>query len=103
MRKLTVAFLLALTSLVADAQEDRVVIEAYKTVACSSVKNMIEFVSGEYQEIPQWSGVGTATKFILMVNKKSGTWTMIEYNDDLACMIAHGARSTVINFGKIKS
>jgi hypothetical protein len=97
MRNIAVAFLLALTSLVVDAQ----IYKSDKPVVCSSLKNVIEYVSSEYDEIPFWRGSDETSKYILMVNNKTSTWTMIQYNNDLACVVGVGENAKLINLGKI--
>lgn len=96
MRKIVVAFLSALTSLVVDAQ----VYKFDKPVVCSSLKVVIEYVSGEFDEAPFWRGSDETSKYILMVNETTTTWTMIQYNNDLACIVGVGNSSKLINLGK---
>jgi len=52
MRKLAVAFLFGLNTLVAYAQ----VITVQKPVICSDPKTVVENVSRDYQEVPAWAG-----------------------------------------------
>ena len=96
MQKILVVFLLALISLVANAEVEKL----YKPVVCSDLRTVIESISAEYEEIPYWNGVSDNTKFILMVNKQTMTWTMIEYTDKEACVIGTGNRANLINLGK---
>lgn len=96
MWKSSIAFLLALTSLLADAQ----LVESKKTVVCSSLKNVIEYVSGQFDEVPFWNGVDDNSKYILMVNQLTKSWTMIQYQDNDACVIGTGNRANLINLIK---
>jgi hypothetical protein len=96
MWKSSVAFLLALTSLVANAQ----IYKSEKTVVCNSLKNLIEYVSSQYDEVPFWNGVDDNSKYILMVNQLTKSWTMIQYQDNDACVIGTGNRANLINLGK---
>jgi hypothetical protein len=96
MRSITVAFLLGLNTLVAHAQ----IFSVEKPVLCSDLKTVIEVASGEYQEEPTWRGSDSTSKFILMSNKKTGTWTFIQYNDKLACVIGTGENAKSIILGK---
>lgn len=96
MWKSSIAFLLALTSLVANAQ----IYKSEKTVVCSSLKNVIEYVSGQFDEVPFWNGVDDNSKYILMVNQLTKSWTMIQYQDNDACVIGTGNRANLINLIK---
>lgn len=96
MHKRVVAFLLALTSLVANAEVEKL----YKPVVCSDVRTVVESISAEFNEVPYWNGTGESTKYILMVNKQTMTWTMIEYTDVNACVVGSGVRANLIRLGK---
>lgn len=96
MRNIVVAFLLGLTTLVAHAQ----VISVEKPVFCSDLKTIIEVASGGFEEEPTWGGSDAISKFILMSNKKTGTWTFIQYNDKIACVIGTGEKGKQIFLGK---
>lgn len=92
MRK-SIAFLLALTSLVANAQ----LVESRKPVVCSDPKTVIENISNVYKESPYWIGAGSDnTKYVLMTNSATMTWTMIQFTDKIACVIGTGSRANLI-------
>jgi hypothetical protein len=92
MRK-SIAFLLALTSLVANAQ----LVESRKPVVCSDPKTVIENISDVYKESPYWIGSGSDnTKYVLMANSATMTWTMIQFTDKIACVIGTGSRAQLI-------
>jgi hypothetical protein len=96
MKHLTAAFLLGLTSLVAHAQT----FKTDKPVVCSDLKTVIETVSGDYQEEPVWRGSSGDSKFIMMANTKTGTWTFIQYNEKVACVLGTGDNGKPIRLGK---
>lgn len=96
MRKLAVAFLFGLNTLVAYAQ----VITVEKPVVCSDLKTVIENISKEYQEEPTWSGKDSQSRYVLTLNKKTGTWTIVQYNDKLACVLGTGDNGKIIVLGK---
>ncbi len=98
MRKLTVAFLLGLASFVAYAQQDFEMVN--KPVFCSSLKNIIESVTKDFEELPVWRGNDDKSRYVLTANQKSGTWTMIQYNETVACVIGIGGSSKFISIGK---
>lgn len=95
MRSILVAFLLGLISFVAYAQT--IIVE--KPVVCSDTKTVIETVSGpDWKEQPFWTGKDTLSRYVMMVNEKSKTWTLIQFKDDIACVIGTGEGHNVIKF-----
>ena len=98
MKNIAVAFLFCLNSTIVYANQPFTV---NKPVVCSDLKTIIEVASGEeYKEIPTWVGKDETSKFVLMINAKTKTWTMIQYNDQVACVLGTGENSTELNFGK---
>ncbi len=99
MRKLAMAFLFCLTSTIANAQDEISLVN--KPVYCSSLKLVIETVtSPEYREEPVWSGRDEKSKYIMTANRKTGTWTFIQYNDNIACVIGVGDKGKMFIPGK---
>ena len=94
MRKLAVAMILILTSLVICANPE--IFETEKPITCSDVKTVIEGLSDGYNEQPFWIGNSQDSKYILMVNPKTNTWTMVQYNDKIACVVGTGNRANQI-------
>lgn len=89
---LTVALLFCLTSSIANAQE---VIELTKGIKCSNADFVMRHFTEEYQETPIWVGkTGFNTHITLLVNKEKRSWTMIEYDARLACVIGAGDTSS---------
>ena len=86
--------LLLLISLVVNAKPE--IFQIDKPVNCSDVKTVIEGLSNKYHENPFWVGKSNDSKFILLVNSKTGTWSMVEYNDEIACVIGNGNRANQI-------
>jgi hypothetical protein len=87
MKKIIIFLLLISTSVFAEP------IKLSQQIVCDDTKSIFEyFVEGEYQEVPFWSGFEdiNKTSFVLLTNKKTGTWTMIQYNLKRACIIAVG-------------
>jgi hypothetical protein len=96
MRKLAVAFLFGLTTLVANAQ----VIQIEKPVVCSTLKIIVETISQDFQEQPAWRGTDAKSKYVMFANSKTGTWTLIQYDDKIACVIGSGENGKQIFLGK---
>lgn len=88
MKNTAVAFLFCLTSTIAYAIQPFTV---NKPVFCTDVKSMIEFLSGEeFREVPTWVGKDETSKYVLMSNTKTKTWTMVQFNDQVACVLGAG-------------
>jgi hypothetical protein len=80
------------------ALADPVTVE--KPVTCAKPKAVIETISGgDINEVPFWVGTDDKSKYVLMVNKKTGTWTMVQYNSDIACIIGFGDNQQQIFLG----
>ena len=94
MKRLTVAILCCLIATIVYAGQ---AYKGKKEVVCASLKDVVEFVSGqEFQEEPYWVGSDQVSKFVMMVNSKTGTWTMIQYDNKKACIIGTGAKSQAV-------
>lgn len=50
-----------------------------------------ELANSDFKEIPLWVGEGQQkTKTVLVVNQKTRTWTLIQFNETVACLLAAG-------------
>lgn len=88
-------YLLGVLLLPALANAEPVTVE--KPVICDKVKTVIEFLSGgNFKEQPFWVGSDDTSKYVMMVNEKTGTWTMVQFNDQIACIIGTGENHRVI-------
>ena len=95
MKKLLGALLLVPTLLLAQ------VIEIQKPVQCGNTNEIIEYLTkGEFVETPIWFGISNIHNFSLLTNIKSGTWTLIEFNDDIACILGTGEKFKLVPQGK---
>ena len=72
-----------------------------KSVPCAKSKDIIETLIQDYKEMPMWSGNDTKTKYGLFVSK-NGAWTLIQFNDEVACILGAGENSAEI-FSSLKS
>ena len=88
MKNAAVALLFCLTSLVAYAQE---IVDLVKPLKCSDAESVMTFFNINYQEVPLWVGkTSTGTHITLLVNKETRSWTMIEYDAKMACVLGAG-------------
>jgi hypothetical protein len=77
--------------------------EVKKTVICNDTKTLYnDLVNGEYAERPVWGGDGENSQFVLLINKKTGTWTFIEFVKDRSCVLGVGEGSLILDLEKKK-
>jgi hypothetical protein len=88
MHKLMMAFLFCLVGSIAHAQE---VIDLTKPLKCSDAQSVIKYFVDTHKEAPVWVGKSVHnTRITLMVNKETRSWTLVEYDDRLACVLGAG-------------
>ena len=92
MRKITMAFLFCLTSSIANAQE---IIDLNKAMKCSDPQKVMNYFVDIHKETPIWVGKSVHNSYItLLMNKETRSWTMIEYDARLACVLGAGEEKT---------
>ena len=78
-------------------------INLQKTVGCTSTEVMLRGLSGsDYKEKPIWLGIesdAAMSKYGLFVNDDTKTWTLIQFDDTIACVLGTGGSSTYIFTG----
>lgn len=58
---------------------------------CNSTTGVFEKIArSEFKEKPVWIGSNKTSKIVVVVNEKTGTWTIIQFNDEIACLFAAG-------------
>jgi hypothetical protein len=71
-----------------------------KPLQCGDTKTVFESLAdGEYKEKPIWWGIDSATpvsRYSLFVNEKTKTWTLIQFDEKVACVLGVGESSTRI-------
>ena len=74
-----------------------------KPVTCTDTKALLQGLSGsDYKETPMWLGIepgAEVPKYSVFVNQQTRTWTIIQFNDQLACVLGTGTDSTQIFTG----
>ena len=94
-RLLLVAFLLYIPL----AGAEGVVIN--KPVVCTDFTELLKSLKNTYEEQPVFLGKDADTNYSLFVNSKTGTWTMIQFIDDVACVIGMGGNAKLVLGEKI--
>ena len=99
MKTTIIAALIAVTGATAIAQESRTF---NKPVLCADRDRIIRELAGpQYQEMPVWMGLENTTgdRYGLFVNTDTGSWTLIQFDKTVACIIGAGERSQTITTG----
>lgn len=87
-----VLFITASTQLF--AQEPQV-IEMQKNVFCYQTQLVLDRIVKEYKELPLWASKLSNSNMTLFVNYDTKTWTLLQWNEDLACVIETGKGYTL--------
>lgn len=102
MRKMVALIMLCLVSNLAYPQSqpentmDDGVIIMEKPVKCGRAPLVLQILEEKYDEKQVWVGVDAQTKsnIALLMNRNRTTWTMIQYNNNIACILAAGTQSS---------
>lgn len=96
---LTLVLLVSLTA-IAVTQVIAQLVTVQKPLQCGNTKTVFEgLTDGDYKEKPIWWGTdfGTPiTRYSLFVNEKNKTWTLIQFDKNIACVLGVGEASTRI-------
>jgi hypothetical protein len=88
MKKVSVALLFCLISLIAHAQE---IIDLTKPMKCSDAQVVMNYFVDTHKETPVWVGKSVHnTHITLLMNKETRSWTVIEYDSKYACVLGAG-------------
>ena len=72
-----------------------------KEVFCDDTKKIVNaLISNDYKESPQWMGQDDTSKYMLFANEKTGSWTIIQFNEQFACVLGVGDGHKLVNKGK---
>lgn len=81
-------------------------VETTKAVICDNRKDVFTWIqTNEYNEKLTWIGdsPSSKTKFALLANNETGTWTIIEFDDKYACVVDVGVKSKLAPIKPIKN
>lgn len=71
-----------------------------KPVECADTEILFRgLIGSNYKEKPIWMGIesgSTLSKYSLFVNEKTKSWTLIQFDEKIACVIGTGENSTQI-------
>jgi hypothetical protein len=74
-----------------------------KPIECADTATLLRGLSGsDYKEKPIWWGIepgATVSRYSLFVNEQTKSWTLIQFDDKIACVLGTGENSTQIFTG----
>ena len=93
MRKLTMAFLFCLASSIANAEP----FPSSKKVICDQLSIVLDTLATKFDEKVVWMGkdINDGTAYVLTANPKEHTWTYIQSDGKIACILGLGTGSTI--------
>lgn len=67
-------------------------VKVEKEVVCDKTADVFTFFLEKYKETPQWLGQSDTTRsqIVIMSNAETQTWTLIQFNEKIACIIETG-------------
>lgn len=89
MKKSALAFLFCLISTLANAQ----IFESKTTVRCGETRYiLVNLLGEEIEEHPFWVGTNndSKTSTVVMINDQTQTWTVVQFDKKIACVLAVG-------------
>lgn len=93
--KSLLAVILLLPGIVLAQSEPKIV---NKKVICESPAVVFKIlIESNPEEKPFWVGESDTYRYTMLVNKKTGTWTLLQFDNDIACIIGMGTEHTVAN------
>jgi hypothetical protein len=102
MKKLAVAVLFGLTTLVAHAQIPGS-ITITRPMTCNDTVYVLKMLAERFDERPEWIGSDLENKFTFMLttNDKAPSWTLLQMNNETACVLGAGTTPNFIKKNKL--
>ena len=71
-----------------------------KPVDCVNTETLFQgLIGSDYKEKPIWLGIqsdASLPKYSLFVNEQSKSWTLVQFDEKIACVLGTGEASTQI-------
>jgi hypothetical protein len=71
-----------------------------KPIECADTATLLRGLSSsDYKEKPIWFGIepgATVSRYSLFVNEETKSWTLIQFDEKIACVLGTGEASTQI-------
>jgi hypothetical protein len=84
---IVVLFITASTQMLAQESE---VIEVKKNMLCSETKLVLHRIINDYKELPLWASKLSNSNVTLFVNYDTKSWTLVQWDNNLACVMEAG-------------
>ena len=88
---------LALLTPLAHAQQTQTL---QKTVECAPSNTVLKNLQSKYGEQPLWGAQVLHTTLAVFVNHTTKTWTLLQFDDNLACVLDTGTNYVLVWPGK---
>lgn len=70
-----------------------------KIIKCTDAETILVYIAKEFNEQPVWVGKTMVnTHITLLANKEKRTWTIVEYDSKIGCVIAAGDSTSNLEF-----
>lgn len=76
-----------------------------KPIVCMDTPDLIKAISGsEIGEKLHWGGKADSedSNFVLFVNAKTKSWTLVQLNEKVACILGTGSQSTDAQYTPVR-
>ena len=92
MRNFILSILLLILLVVLSTLSHAEMFQLRKVMYCDEKEIVFQSLAQDFEEMPIWSGKSEtgATTVTVFVNKKSGTYTLVEYDSKVACVFSVG-------------
>jgi hypothetical protein len=64
-------------------------IQIEKEVICDDIKTVVATLM-KFKETIVWTGKDDSSKYALLANDQTGTWTLLQFDSNIACVIGAG-------------
>ena len=91
-----IAKILLLLALCATAQAQQTQQTLQKTVDCAPTQLVLKNLQRKYGEQPLWGAQVQHTTVAVFVNQQTKTWTLIQFDENLACVLDTGTHYVLV-------
>ena len=100
MRKLTWGLLFCIGTM-ANAEVEIRLTDVMKPVKCAPLMDVLNGIQKVFGETPTWNskndlGPPQGTTVAMFQNKKTGSWSLLEFDSETACFLATGVNEPII-------
>jgi len=96
MKQLLIVLALWPTALIAQA------VWVDKPVICDRTDVVLtRLMSKDIREQPIWVGRDTGSQFTVFVNERTGAWTLVQFNTEIACILGMGDQQRTLESQKL--